>query len=149
MLFTLFRGKVKEDEGRWGNEREEISGSLWSGPADRCGNGRLFHGKVCGSGCDYLERGGLLIRTLLVQGSSVNREEERGQFLLSIDEDTEIRIHGLEWEVKDMFPGMRFAISYEGEIPEGDLPTLSHVLAIDLQGNYHEDGSWSYEEELP
>lgn len=87
--------------------------------------------------------------TLLVQGSSVNREEERGQFLLSIDEDTEIRIHGLEWEVKDMFPGMRFAISYEGEIPEGDLPTLSHVLAIDLQGNYHEDGSWSYEEELP
>ena len=57
-------GKVKEDEGRWGNEREEISGSLWSGPADRCGNGRLFHGKVCGSGCDYLERGGLLIRNL-------------------------------------------------------------------------------------
>lgn len=122
------------------------------------GTGAFFMGKSVAQDVTTWKEAGFLYatlikpvddHTLLVQGSSVNREEERGQFLLSIDEDTEIRIHGLEWEVKDMFPGMRFAISYEGEIPEGDLPTLSHVLAIDLQGNYHEDGSWSYEEELP
>lgn len=86
--------------------------------------------------------------TLLVQGSSVNREDQRGQYLLKVDGETQVEINGMEWELEDMFPGMRLSVIYTGEIQEGSPGKIPQVLAIELQGNLTADGHWSYEEEL-
>lgn len=87
--------------------------------------------------------------TLLVEGSPVNREGQQGQYLLTVGEGVPVEIHGMDWPLEDMFPGMRLSITYQGEIQQGQPGEIPNVLKIELQGNYTADGHWSYEEELP
>ena len=87
--------------------------------------------------------------TLLVQGSSVNREDQQGQYLLTVNNGVPVKLNGADWPLEDMFPGMRLSITYQGDIRQGQPGEIPHVLEIELQGNRTADGHWSYEEELP
>lgn len=87
--------------------------------------------------------------TLLVQGSSVNREDQQGQYLLTVDNGVPVELNGEDWPLEDMFSGMRLSITYQGDIRQGQPGEIPHVLEIELQGNRTADGHWSYEEELP
>ena len=84
-----------------------------------------------------------------MQGSSVNREDQQGQYLLTVDNGVPVKLNGVDWPLEDMFPGMRLSITYQGEIRQGQPGEIPHVLAIVLQGNLTAGGHWSYEEELP
>ena len=123
------------------------------------GSGAFFLGKTAARRAvptwretDFLYATFLELRgenTLLVQGSSVNREDQQGQYLLTVDHGVPVKLNGVDWPLEDMFPGMRLSITYQGEIRQGQPGEIPHVLAIVLQGNLTDGGHWSYEEELP
>ncbi|MGL6198372.1 MAG: hypothetical protein ACRC3H_05490 [Lachnospiraceae bacterium] len=69
---------------------------------------------------------------LLVDGLEINDINSRGQFYLTIDDDTILEWRSTEISVEDLKPGVTVSITYTGEVQETDPAGIDEVLRVQL-----------------
>lgn len=69
---------------------------------------------------------------LRVKGLEVNDINHRGEFVLSIDENTAVTWRGTPLTTADLAVGNRVSITYDGEVQETYPAGITKVIRIDL-----------------
>lgn len=69
---------------------------------------------------------------LLVKGLDVNDINHRGEFVLSVDENTAVTWRGTPLASADLVVGNRVSITYDGEVQETYPAGITKVIRIDL-----------------
>ena len=69
---------------------------------------------------------------LLVKGLEINDINHRGEFVLSVDENTAVTWRGTPLTTADLAMGNRVSITYGGEVQETYPAGITKVIRIDL-----------------